>query len=115
MVEKRASASPQTSSPMTRERRQAMASSNDTKKDKEGNDKKPQSNDEDKKANVKVKDDMEKIKDEFVQLGRDLSMDVSTSDAAWTSYDAIKQNYTLEVSLVKCVILKVRATIIRTD
>ena len=96
---------------MTRERRQAMASSNDTKKEKQGNDKKAQSNEEDKKTNVKVKDDMEKIKDEFVQLGRDLSMDVSTSDAAWTSYDAIKQNYTLEVSLVKCVILKVRATI----
>ena len=82
---------------MTREKRQAMASSNDTKEEKENNDKKPQSNDEDKKANVKVKDDMDKIKDEFVQLGRDLSMDVSTSDAAWASYDAIKQNYTLEV------------------
>ena len=82
---------------MTREKRQAMASSNDTKEEKENNDKKSQSNDEDKKANVKVKDDMEKIKDEFVQLGRDLSMDVSTSDAAWASYDAIKQNYTLEV------------------
>ena len=97
MVEKRANASPQTSSRMTREKRQAMASSNDTKEEKENNDKKPQSNDEDKKANVKVKDDMDKIKDEFVQLGRDLSMDVSTSDAAWASYDAIKQNYTLEV------------------
>ena len=83
---------------MTRERRQAMASSNDGKKEKEANDKKAHPNEADKKTNAKVKDDMEKIKDEFVQLGRDLSMDVSTSDAAWTSYDAIKQNYTLEVS-----------------
>ena len=82
---------------MTRERRQAMATSNDTKKEKEANDKKSTSTDEEKKPNIQFKGDMEKIKDEFVQLGRDLSMDVSTSDAAWASYDAIKQNYTLEV------------------
>ena len=87
---------------MTREERQAMASSNDTKEEKENNDKKPQSNDEDKKANAKVKDDMEKIKNDFVQLGRDLSIDVSTSDAAWASYDAIKQNYSLEVCYLDC-------------
>ena len=46
-----------------------------------------------------VTDSMDKIKDEFVQLGRDLSMDVSTSDAAWASYDASRQNYTLEVRI----------------
>ena len=40
---------------MTREKRQAMATSNDTKEEKENNDKKPQSNDEDKKGNVKVR------------------------------------------------------------
>ena len=102
MVEKRANACQQTSSRMTREERQAMASSNDTKEEKENNDKKPQSNDEDKKANAKVKDDMEKIKNDFVQLGRDLSIDVSTSDAAWASYDAIKQNYSLEVCYLDC-------------
>ena len=79
-----------------------MASADDTKKEKETNDKKPQTNDEDKKTN-KIRGDMEKIKDEFVQLGRDLSMDVSTSDEAWASYDAIKQKYTLEVSCIRFV------------
>ena len=74
-----------------------MATSNETKKEKDTNDKKSTSIDEEKKPNVQLKGDMEKIKDEFVQLSRDLSMDVSTSDAAWASYDAIKQNYTLEV------------------
>ena len=74
-----------------------MATSNDTKKEKETNDKKSTSTDEDKKPNVQLKGDMEEIKNKFVQLGQDLSMDVSTSDAAWASYDAIKQNYTLEV------------------
>ena len=74
-----------------------MATSNDIKKEKETDDKKSTSTDEEKKPNVQLKGDMEKIKDDFVQLGQDLSMDVSTSDAAWASYDAIKQNYTLEV------------------
>ena len=40
---------------------------------------------------------MDDIKDEFDQLGRELNMDVTTSNAAWASYDAIRQNYTLEV------------------
>ena len=85
-----------TSTPMTRERRQAMASNNTKKDDTEA----PVETNHDNNAKANdAADDMEKIKAEFVQLGRDLNMDVSTSDAAWASYDAIKQNYTLEVGI----------------
>ena len=77
-----------------------MASNNAKKDDTEApvemnHDNKPKGND--------AADDMDKIKDEFIQLGRDLNMDVSTSDAAWVSYDAIKQNYTLEVRILPCI------------
>ena len=41
---------------------------------------------------------MDNVRDEFDQLGRELNMDVSTLEASWSSYDAIRQNYTLEVS-----------------
>lgn len=88
MVQKRGG-SP-SSSPMTRERRQAMASNTVKKEDEE-------TPVESNPAAEKTTDDLDKIKDEFIQLGRDLNMDTSTSDAAWASYDAIKQNYTLEV------------------
>ena len=73
-----------------------MASNNAKKDDTEAS--VEANHDNNAKANDAA-DDMEKIKAEFVQLGRDLNMDVSTSDAAWVSYDAIKQNYTLEVRI----------------
>ena len=95
MVEKRAG-SPPTSSRMTRERRQAMVSN--SVKTNEENKTSSESNHEDNIKTNNRADEMSKTKDEFVQLGRDLNMDVTTSDTAWSSYDAIKQNYTLEVS-----------------
>ena len=96
MVQKRG-VSP-SSSPMTRERRQAMAS-NTVKKDEDSASVESNSAVETKTEKTSpTTDDKDKVKDEFVQLGRDLNMDTSTSNAAWSSYDAIKQNYTLEVS-----------------
>ena len=95
MVQKRGG-SP-TTSPMTRERRQAMAT-NTVKKEEEATPAESATETSNKKA---TNEDMDKIKEEFVQLGRDLNMDTSTSDAAWASYDAIKQNYTLEVGVNK--------------
>ena len=96
MVEKRAG-SPK-SSPMTRERRSAMASNNVKKEENEDS---TENNHDNGAHPSKLSEDMEKIKDEFVQLGRDLNMDVSTSDAAWSSYEEIKQKYTLEVRRLK--------------
>ena len=96
MVEKRAG-SPK-SSPMTRERRSAMASNNVKKEENEDS---TENNHDNGAHPSKLSEDMEKIKDEFVQLGRDLNMDVSTSDAAWSSYEEIKQKYTLEVRSLK--------------
>ena len=96
MVEKRAG-SPK-SSPMTRERRTAMASNNVKKEENEDS---TENNHDNGAHPSKLSEDMEKIKDEFVQLGRDLNMDVSTSDAAWSSYEEIKQKYTLEVRSLK--------------
>lgn len=79
--------------------------SNNTKKDE--TEVPVETNHDNNAKGVKVTDAMDKIKDEFVQLCRDLSMDVSTSDAAWASYDAIKQNYTLEVRILTCIYIHI--------
>ena len=95
MVTKPRGSSP-SSSPITRERRQAMAS-NTTKKEVETSGVASSVPKESNTARKNSAADMDDIKDEFDQLGRELNMDVTTSNAAWASYDAIRQNYTLEV------------------
>ena len=97
MVTKPRGSSP-SSSPITRERRQAMAS-NTTKKEVETSGVASSVPKESNTARKNSAADMDDIKDEFDQLGRELNMDVTTSNAAWASYDAIRQNYTLEVRI----------------
>ena len=41
------------------------------------------------------------VHEEFNALCRELNMDSATTTAAWDSYAAIKQNYTLEVRMKK--------------
>ena len=97
MVTKPRGSSP-SSSPITRERRQTMAS-NAAKKDPETSGVASSVSKEGNAGRKNSAADMDDIKDEFDQLGRELNMDVSTSNAAWASYDAIRQNYTLEVRI----------------
>lgn len=46
---------------------------------------------------VELSDGEKKVKSNFEAVCRKLNMDQDSMDAAWTSYDKIKDNYTLEV------------------
>lgn len=45
---------------------------------------------------IKSEEEM-KVEEGFQSLCRELNMDTNTTNKAWESYEAIKQNYTLEV------------------
>ena len=42
--------------------------------------------------------DDKSVKDEFDGLRRDLNMDMKTAENAWSSYETLRQKYTLEVT-----------------
>lgn len=46
---------------------------------------------------VEPSEEEKKVKSDFEAVCRKLNMDQDSMDAAWTSYDKIKDNYTLEV------------------
>ena len=46
---------------------------------------------------VDQSEEEKRIKSDFEAVCRKLNMDHDSMDAAWTSYDKIKDNYTLEV------------------
>ena len=49
------------------------------------------------KMEVEPSEEEKKVKSDFEAVCRKLNMDQDSMDAAWTSYDKIKDNYTLEV------------------
>lgn len=46
---------------------------------------------------VELSEEERQVKSDFEAACRKLNMDKDSMDAAWTSYDKIKDNYTLEV------------------
>lgn len=46
---------------------------------------------------VELSEEEKQVKSDFEAACRKLNMDKDSMDAAWTSYDKIKDNFTLEV------------------
>lgn len=46
---------------------------------------------------VELSEEERRVKSDFEAVCRKLNMDQDSMEAAWTSYDKIKDNYTLEV------------------